>query len=77
MCLSIKSGMRLSLCAQPFSAQHIDFCHNLPSINRHYAYIEQGRMCVLRVSGQPVCVGLNLIYSHVVDKFSVKVMHYP
>lgn len=71
--------MRLSLCAQPFSVQHIDFCHNLPSINLHSAYIEQGRMCVLRVSGQPVYAGLNLIYSHahVVDKFSVKVMHYP
>lgn len=71
--------MQLSLCAQPFSAQHIDFCHNLPSINRHYAYIEQGRMYVLRVSGQPVYVDLDLIYSHahVVDKFSVKVMHYP
>lgn len=56
--------MQLSLCAQPFSAQHIDFCHNLPSINRHYAYIEQGRICVLRVSGQPVYVGLDLILSH-------------
>lgn len=71
--------MQLSLCEQPFSAQHIDFCHNLPSINRYYAYIEQGRMYALRVSGQPVYVSLDLIYSyaHVVDKFSVKVMHYP